>query len=58
MTWAIQDTLEIFEDILKQSKGFYKMVAEKMGTTYYTKDDEVSSEELKMACLIIQQFSN
>ena len=58
MTWKLKDTLERFEDILKQSKEFYKTNAKKLGTGYYTKGDEVSSEELEMACLIIKKLGN
>ena len=58
MSWEIKDTLERFEYILKQSKEFYKLNAKKIGTSYYVKDNEVSSEELEMACLIIKNLGN
>ena len=58
MTWRIKDVLKGFEYILKQSKEFYKLNAKLIGTEYHSTDDEVTSEELEMACLVISQLGN
>lgn len=58
MTWTKEITIKLFEELLNSSKKFYKDRARLIGTSYYTKEDEVTSEELEMACMIIKNLGN
>jgi hypothetical protein len=56
MSWTIDKTTKLFKKLLIQSKEFYKEQANIAGTLYYTEEDQVTSEEMEMACMIIQHL--
>ena len=44
--------------LLKHSKEAYELNAKKLGMHYYADKDEVTSEELEMACVMIKHLGN